>query len=69
MVNASKLSQENIISAMKSGQFYSSSGVKFSELELYKNWLHDTGSGTKLEKKKLAIFKQLFEEVKSNETN
>ena len=42
---------------------------QLSELELYKNWLHDTGSDTKLEKKKLAIFKQLFEEVKSNETN
>ena len=42
---------------------------QLSELELYKNWLHDAGSDTKLEKKKLAIFKQLFEEVKSNETN
>ncbi|SVD94155.1 uncharacterized protein METZ01_LOCUS447009, partial [marine metagenome] len=37
MVNANKLSQENIINAMRSGQFYSSSGVKFSKLELSKN--------------------------------
>ena len=37
MVNANELNQENIIDAMKSGRFYSSSGVKFSELELSKD--------------------------------